>query len=281
MKTMLIFIAIVLAGILAGPLFDAIASLSFSSSTNYNPQGGSAYGDVIVGFIVTVLLLAVFLTALIVAACKIPNGWVLTGVWAAIILLFATYPTIHYIKESPYKNRARLYKMLEDGAPDEKIKPLAGKAAKGCSGCVFEQLVRYFKFDMAREILENGYDISESSSLLSDMVKEDDYNTDTEFTRAVFLIENGADVNAKTIRGTPIFHAIGWGNLKSVKLLLDNGADINIRNQEGDTPLSWAKKLRESTDINIKDQEVKADALRERDEIIAVLLKYGAIEDNE
>lgn len=94
------------------------------------------------------------------------------------------------------------------------------------------------------------------------MVKEDGYNTDTEFTRAVFLIENGADVNAKTIRGTPIFYAIGWGNLKSVKLLLDNGADINIRNQEGETPLSWAKKL-------------------ERDEIVALLLKYGATEDNE
>lgn len=262
MKTMLIFIAIVLAGILAGPLFDAIASLSFSSATNYDPQGGSAYGDVIVGFIVTVLLLAVFLTALIVAACKIPNGWVLAGVWAAIILLFATYPTIHYIKEYPYKNRTRLYKMLEGGAPDEKIKPLAEKAAKGCSGCVFEQLVRYFKFDMAREILENGYDISESSSLLSDMVEEEeDGCTDTEFTRAVFLIENGADVNAKTIRGTPIFYAIGWGNLKSVKLLLDHGADINIRNPEGDTPLSWAKKL-------------------EKDEIVALLRKYGATEDS-
>lgn len=263
MKTMLIFIAIVLAGILAGPLFEAIVSLPFSSPASYDPQGASAYGNVIIGFIVTVLLLVVFLTALIVAACKISNGWVLTGVWAAIIILFATYPTIHFIEEQDERNRFKLDKMLAYGAPDEKIKPLAEKAVKGCSGCVFEQLVRYFKFDMAREILENGYDISESSSLLSDMVKEDGYNTDTEFTRAVFLIENGADVNAKTIRGTPIFYAIRWGNLKSVKLLLDNGADINIKNQEGDTPLSWAKKLREG------------------DEIVALLLQYGATEDNE
>lgn len=56
----------------------------------------------IVGFIVTVLLLAVFLTALIVAACKMSGGWVLAGVWAAIILLFATYPAIHFMKEYPY-----------------------------------------------------------------------------------------------------------------------------------------------------------------------------------
>ena len=266
MKTMLIFIAIVLVGILAKPLFDAIVSLPFPTSGKYDPQGGGdGYGIAIIGFIVTPLLLAVFLTALIVAACKISNGWVLTGVWAAIILLFAIYPTIHFIKEYPdnqfEKNQSKLYEMLADGAPDEKIKPLAEKVAKKCSGCVFDKLVEYFKFDMAREMIENGYDISKSSYLLSDMVKDDRHYTGTEFTRAVFLIENGADVNGKALRGTPIFHAIIWGNLKSVKLLLDNGADINIRNQERETPLSCVKRLGEN-------------------EIVALLLKYGATEDN-
>lgn len=265
MKTMLIFIAIVLAGILAKPLFDAIVSLPFPTSGKYDPQGGGdGYGIAIIGFIVTVLLLAVFLTALIVAACKISNGWVLTGVWAAIILLFAIYPTIHFIKEYPYnqsmKNRSKLDEMLADGAPDEKIKPLAEKVAKKYSDSVFDKLVKYLKFDMAREMIENGYHISESSYLLSYMVEEDRY-TDPEFTRAVFLIENGADVNGKARRGIPIFHAIIWGNLKSVKLLLDNGADINIRNQEGEMPLSCAKRLGEN-------------------EIVALLLKYGATEDN-
>ena len=57
-------------------------------------------------------------------------------------------------------------------------------------------------------MIENGYDISKSSYLLSDMVEDDRHYTDTEFTRAVFLIENGADVNGKALRGTPIFHAI-------------------------------------------------------------------------
>uniref|UniRef100_UPI00356143B6 ankyrin repeat domain-containing protein n=1 Tax=Bacteroides stercoris TaxID=46506 RepID=UPI00356143B6 len=51
------------------------------------------------------------------------------------------------------------------------------------------------------------------------------------------------------------------GSLKSVKLLLDNGADINIRNQEGEMPLSCAKRLGEN-------------------EIVALLLKYGVTEDN-
>lgn len=281
MKTMLIFIAIVLAGILAKPLFDAIISLPSFTYGKYDPQGGG-YGTAIAGFIVTVLLLAVFLTALIVAACKISNGWVLTGVWAAIILLFATYPTIHFIKEYPYnqsaKNRSKLYEMLADGAPDEKIKPLAEKVAKEYRGHVFDKLVEYFKFDMAREMIENGYDISKSSYLLSDMV-EDDRHTDTEFTRAVFLIENGADVNGKARRGTPIFYALRRRSLKSVKLLLDNGANVNIRNQEGDTPLSLAKRLREGAS-DISDPKFKADMLRQADEIIALLLKYGATEDN-
>ncbi len=266
MKTMLIFIAIVLAGILAKPLFEAIVSLPFPTSGKYGPQGGGdGYGIAIIGFIVTVLLLIVFLTALIVAACKISNGRVLTGVWAAIILLFAIYPTIHFIKEYPdnqfEKNQSKLNKMLADGAPDEKIKPLAEKVAKKYRGHVFDELVKYFKFDMAREMIENGYDISKSSYLLSDMVEEGRLHTDPEFTRAVFRIENGADVNAKAHRGTPIFHAIIWGSLKSVKLLLDNGADIDIRNQEGETPLSCAKRLGENG-------------------IVALLLKYGVTEDN-
>ena len=132
---MLIFIAIVLAGILAKPLFDAIISLPSFTYGRYDPQGGGGYGIAIIGFIVTVLLLAVFLTALIVAACKISNGWVLTGVWAAIILLFAIYPTIHFIKEYPYnqsaKNRSKLYKMLADGAPDEKNKTTCRKSCQG------------------------------------------------------------------------------------------------------------------------------------------------------
>ena len=40
MKTMLIFIAIVLAGILANPLFDAIVWLPCPTSGKYDPQGG-------------------------------------------------------------------------------------------------------------------------------------------------------------------------------------------------------------------------------------------------
>lgn len=128
------------------------------------------------------------------------------------------------MKEYPYnqyeKNKSTLYKMLADGASEEKIKPLFCQVAKECSGGVFDKLVEYFKFDMAREMIENGYDISQSSYLLSDMVKDDRY-TETEFARAAFLIENGADVNATATRGTPIFYAIRWGNLKSVKLLLD------------------------------------------------------------
>lgn len=81
--------------------------------------------------------------------------------------------------------------MLADGAPDEKIKPLAEKVTKKCSGCVFDKLVEYFKFDMAREMIENGYDISKSSYLLSDMVEDDRHYTNTEFTRAVFVLKTG------------------------------------------------------------------------------------------
>lgn len=42
MKTMLIIIAIAMAGILAKPLFDVIISSLPFSSGSYDPQGGSA-----------------------------------------------------------------------------------------------------------------------------------------------------------------------------------------------------------------------------------------------
>jgi ankyrin repeat protein len=48
-------------------------------------------------------------------------------------------------------------------------------------------------------------------------------------------------VNAKDNNGsTPLHHAVGFGSLATVKLLLDNGADVNAKNRRASTPLHWA-----------------------------------------
>ena len=56
-----------------------------------------------------------------------------------------------------------------------------------------------------------------------------------------FLVEKGADVNAKNIRGnTALMWASRMGNLEVAKLLLEKGADINAKNLSDETALRKA-----------------------------------------
>ncbi len=71
------------------------------------------------------------------------------------------------------------------------------------------------------------------------------------------LIENGADVNAKTIPGletgafmrdvktkgeTPLHRAAAYADQRIVGLLLESGANKELKDVNGDTPLSWASE---------------------------------------
>ena len=56
--------------------------------------------------------------------------------------------------------------------------------------------------------------------------------------KARFLIDNGADVNAKDSTGnSPLHRAASNGDIYTARLLIDNGADVNTKNDEGKTPL--------------------------------------------
>ena len=71
------------------------------------------------------------------------------------------------------------------------------------------------------------------------------------------LVENGADVNAKTIPGretggfmrdvrtkgeTPLHRAAAYGDEEMISYLIDHGADREARDATGDSPLSWASE---------------------------------------
>ena len=109
------------------------------------------------------------------------------------------------------------------------------------------------------------------------------------------LIEYGADINASSMYGTPIFDASGGAYLKGgsvVRLLLKHGADINARNHDGQTPLHWAVKLNftkleavrlfleNGVDIEAKDNDGKTAlqeaAKRGYDEVVELLREHGA-----
>ncbi len=71
------------------------------------------------------------------------------------------------------------------------------------------------------------------------------------------LVENGADVNAKTIPGketggfmrdvrtkgeTPLHRAAAYGDEAMIQYLIDNGADKQARDAHGNSPISWASE---------------------------------------
>jgi ankyrin repeat protein len=118
------------------------------------------------------------------------------------------------------------------------------------------------------------------------------------FGAVLFLLENGADVNAKRDDlWTPLHLAFHVGNLKAARILLEHRADVNARNDDGQTPLhllsSWeaqqdeddgtedAKHLLErGANVNERDKD-NATPLHlashyKRLEIVRVLLDHGA-----
>jgi ankyrin repeat protein len=81
------------------------------------------------------------------------------------------------------------------------------------------------------------------------------------------LVENGADVNAKTIPGKetggfmrdvrtkgemPLHRAAAYGDAEMIQYLLDNGADKEARDAHGNSPISWASEhLRPGTILKL------------------------------
>ena len=88
---------------------------------------------------------------------------------------------------------------------------------------------------------------------------------------------------------TPLHHAAGFGDIETMKLLLDNGADVNAKNRLEGTPLHWAVRSEEKTrlllergaEINSKTQDGSTPlylASRRRDShsVLRLLLDKGA-----
>jgi ankyrin repeat protein len=74
---------------------------------------------------------------------------------------------------------------------------------------------------------------------------------------AQFLIDHGADVNAKAANDlTPLHTAAARGNLESAQLLLDHGADINARTKDGKTPLAYAQERNHPQMVEFLNQTI-------------------------
>jgi ankyrin repeat protein len=59
-----------------------------------------------------------------------------------------------------------------------------------------------------------------------------------------FLLDNKADVNAKSKKGwTPLHFVALTGDKEIAELLLSRGADVNSKDEDGETPLSMAESF--------------------------------------
>ena len=129
-----------------------------------------------------------------------------------------------------------------------------------------------------KKYLAKGLDINakggslKSSALLSATLYD-------QVKMAEFLIQNGADVNAKGDDGGTALHAATFlGQYEIAKLLIQNGADVNARNNEGETVINGTMADWETTKFIAGMLQLKLD--REsvetgRSQIVELLRKNG------
>ena len=89
---------------------------------------------------------------------------------------------------------------------------------------------------------------------------------------ARLLIENGSDVNAKTLKGVTALFTSSWKGRESVvRLLLEKGADVNVRSVNGSTALMRAAErghesiarllIENGSDVNVRRPSDGSSAL--------------------
>ena len=86
-----------------------------------------------------------------------------------------------------------------------------------------------------------------------------------------------AEIEVRDGRGaTPLMHAAAFGNLETLKLLLDAGADVNARNDFDATALLWAARDPEKARLLIEHgADVNAQSKQGRTPLMVASLRRG------
>ena len=166
----------------------------------------------------------------------------------------------HYGKEEMIENAKKIFNLLIKYGADVNTKDNDGASLLDISYRPSTALVQ--NREMFKVLVENGFDL-ESRIKAGEHYPEDyDYTPlmiaalRNDYDMVKFLVEKGADVNAKTHSEyssvvTPLLLSLDYEHIEFrydensfvAEYLINNGADINVKNNHGETPLMYASKL--------------------------------------
>ncbi|KLI31924.1 ankyrin repeat domain-containing protein, partial [Brachyspira hyodysenteriae] len=169
----------------------------------------------------------------------------------------------HYEKEEKLENAKKIFNLLIKYGADVNTKDNDGASLLDTAYTTELALNR----EMFKVLVENGFDL-ESRIKGGEYYSPADYDYTplmiaalrNDYDMVKFLVEKGADVNAKTHSEhssveTPLllsldnehpdyrYYYYKNENSSAAEFLINNGADINVTNEDGETPLMYASKL--------------------------------------
>ncbi|OEJ14534.1 hypothetical protein BFL38_05715 [Brachyspira hampsonii] len=169
----------------------------------------------------------------------------------------------HYEKEEKLENAKKIFNLLIKYGADVNTKNNYGASLLDTAYTTELALNR----EMFKVLVENGFDL-ESRIKGGEYYSPADYDYTplmiaalrNDYDMVKFLVEKGADVNAKTHSEhssveTPLllsldnehpdyrYYYYKNENSSAAEFLINNGADINVTNEDGETPLMYASKV--------------------------------------
>lgn len=164
----------------------------------------------------------------------------------------------HYEKEEMLENAKKIFNLLIKYGADVNTKDNYGASLLDKSYRPSTALAQ--NREMFKVLVENGFDLESRIKCGEDA--DYDYTPlmiaalRNDYDMVKFLVEKGADVNAKTDSEyksvvTPLLLSLDYEHIEFrydenssvAEFLINNGADINVTNEDGETPLMYASKL--------------------------------------
>ncbi|MEI0540662.1 ankyrin repeat domain-containing protein, partial [Brachyspira pulli] len=176
----------------------------------------------------------------------------------------------HYGEEERLENAKKIFNLLIKYGADVNTKNNYGASLLNMA----YSLEGLTNREMFKLLVENGFDLESRIKGGEDYPAGYDYTPlmiaalRNDYDMVKFLVEKGADVNAKTHSEhssveTPLLLSLDNENSSAAEYLINNGADINVTNEDGETPLMYASKvhnikviellIQKGADINVFD----------------------------